>query len=578
MEHDDVMEDASVTANDHVDVDVDVDVVVNDEASDDSVEEIDPDSQGVESTSTRKRKTRTLKSEVWQWFTMIKNNPNDTGPPMCVCNKYGQKYKAGSDQGTGNLKRHHKKCEKENTRDIGQYMIASNKGAIDMRNPKFSQAKFRELLIEGVVRHDLPFSFVEYEGMRKVWKYLESNTSNICRNTAKADIQKLYETQWSRLRGELLRCPSRICLTSDAWTSIVTDGYLSLTAHYVDRNWVLQKRILNFFEFPPPHTGVAIAEKISGLIKNWGIEKKLFSITLDNASSNDVCVGLLKNQFRLMNTLVYDGKLFHLRCCAHILNLIVQDGLKQIDVAVEKVRECVKYVKGSSGRKVRFAQCCTQNLLDYKKALMQDVPTRWNSTYRMLSCAIYYRQAFSHLSLSDSNFEDCPSFDEWERIEKMCSFLKVFYEATLQFSGSLYPTSNLYFPQIFGIHLKLVEEMKSPDEYMKKIACQMWNKFNKYWADFNLLLAIAVVFDPRYKLTFVDFCYKKLYGEDSSQFKEVESALFALYDEYMQASKKATTSESTSSHDQGSNDNNARPSNVGGVPIQNNILEVYHIL
>ncbi|KAL4588644.1 hypothetical protein LXL04_001536 [Taraxacum kok-saghyz] len=189
MEHEDVMEDASVTANDHVDVEV------NDEDSDDSIEEIDPDSQGVESTSTKKRKTRTLKSEVWQWFTMIKKKPNDTGPPVCVCNKCGQKYKAGSDQGTGNLKRHHKKCEKENTRDIGQYMIASNSGSIDMRNPKFSQAKFRELLIEGVVRHDLPFSFVEYEGMRKVWKYLESNTSNICRNTAKADIQKLYETQ-----------------------------------------------------------------------------------------------------------------------------------------------------------------------------------------------------------------------------------------------------------------------------------------------------------------------------------------------------------------------------------------------
>lgn len=105
----------------------------------------------------------------------------------------------------------------------------------------------------------------------------------------------------------MVRYPSRICLTSDAWTSIVTDGYLSLTAHYVDSNWVLQKRILIFSYFPPPHTGVAIAEKISGLIKGWGIEKKLFSITFDNASSNDVCVEFLKNQFRLMNSLVCDG-------------------------------------------------------------------------------------------------------------------------------------------------------------------------------------------------------------------------------------------------------------------------------
>ncbi|KAL4592325.1 hypothetical protein LXL04_005316 [Taraxacum kok-saghyz] len=58
MEHEHVMEDASATANDYVDVDV------NDEDSDDSIEEIDPESQGVESTSTKKRKTRTLKSET----------------------------------------------------------------------------------------------------------------------------------------------------------------------------------------------------------------------------------------------------------------------------------------------------------------------------------------------------------------------------------------------------------------------------------------------------------------------------------------------------------------------------------
>jgi len=205
---------------------------------------------------------------------------------------------------------------------------------------------------------------------------------------------------------------------------------------------------------------------------------------------------------------------------------------------------------------------------------MQDVPTRWNSTYRMLSCALYYRLAFSHLSLSDSNFQSCPSSDEWERIEKMCSFLKVFYEATLQFSGSLYPTSNLYFPQIFGIHLKLVEEIESVDPYMRKMATQMWNKFSKYWSDFNLLLAIAVVFDPRYKFTFVEFSYKKLYGEGSLQLKMVEDTLFALYDEYMHASKNSTACESTSL--QGSNDNESRQGNVEGGP-SHSILEVNHI-
>ena len=33
-----------------------------------------------------------------------------------------------------------------------------------------------------------------------------------------------------------------------------------------------------------------------------------------------------------------------MRCCAHILNLVVQDGLKHIDDSVCKIRDSVKYV------------------------------------------------------------------------------------------------------------------------------------------------------------------------------------------------------------------------------------------
>ncbi|GJV52109.1 zinc finger BED domain-containing protein RICESLEEPER 2-like protein [Tanacetum coccineum] len=419
-------------------------------------------------------------------------NPKKPDQPLqCRCKKCSKIYSAESSSGTGNLKRHLEKCLKSTTRDIGQYMISSNKGVLDTRNAKFSQDKFRELLVHAVVRHDLPFSFTEYEGVRDVFKYLEPDVTHITRNTTKADMLKLHGVESKRLRHELLSCPSRICLTSDAWTSIVTDSYLSLTAHYVDKNWVLQKRVLNFSFFPPPHTGIALAEKISCLVKSWGIEKKLFTITLDNASANDCCVDLLKNQFRLMKSLVYDGTLFHLRCCAHILNLIVQDGLKKIDDAVEKIRVSVKYIKGSHGRKLKFHECCSQTGLDCQKALTQDVPT------------------------------SCPSTDEWDKVEKICDFLKVFYEATLAFSGSLYPTSNLYFPKVFLIHLKLVKELESPDEYMRKIAKQMWLKFNKYWSDFNLLLAVAVVFDPRYKYSFLEFSYAKLYGKDSKQLAKI---------------------------------------------------------
>ena len=55
---------------------------------------------------------------------------------------------------------------------------------------------------------------------------------------------------------------------------------------------------------------------------------KIFTITLINTSNNDVVVHILERFWQIKNN---HSKLFHLRCCAYILNLIVKDGLKQVD-------------------------------------------------------------------------------------------------------------------------------------------------------------------------------------------------------------------------------------------------------
>jgi hypothetical protein len=45
---------------------------------------------------------------------------------------------------------------------------------------------------------------------------------------------------------------------------------------------------------PPPHNDASLAEKIYNLLEEWEIDKKVFSIALDNASVNDMCVVNLK--------------------------------------------------------------------------------------------------------------------------------------------------------------------------------------------------------------------------------------------------------------------------------------------
>ena len=130
-------------------------------------------------------------------------------------------------------------------------------------------------------------------------------------------------------------------------------------------------------------------------------------------------------------------------------------------------------------RRQKFLECVKLVRLDTKKGLSQDVVTRWNSTYLMLERAIFFQRAFQHLQLSDSNYKFHLSADEWKRVEKTNKFLKVFYDATLVFSGTRYTTANLYFPKIIHCYTTLKGALADEDEYLKNMASQMWGKFQK---------------------------------------------------------------------------------------------------
>ncbi|KAM3235119.1 hypothetical protein P3L10_015155 [Capsicum annuum] len=122
-----------------------------------------------------------------------------------------------------------------------------------------------------------------------------------------------------------------------------------------------------------------MASSITNCLFEWGLDT-FFSITVDNASSNDVTVIEMSKQLNNWGTNIMEGQHLHVRCMAHIINLIVQDRLKEIDMSVKRVRQAVKYVKQSAARVKKFKECCKSQMITCKKSLCVDVPTRWNST------------------------------------------------------------------------------------------------------------------------------------------------------------------------------------------------------
>jgi len=215
-----------------------------------------------------------------------------------------------------------------------------------------------------------------------------------------------------------LRNVNKVNITTDMWTSGQRVSYMVVTCHFVDSWWHLQKLVLNFFNVPPPHSDVIIAYALQKSFIEWGIENKVSTITVDNARNNDVAIQILKDDFSLKKTLAVKGQLFHVRCCVHITNLLVQDGISQIGDIVDCVRDGVKYIVASEGRLKQFAEIAKQLQLSYKKLIL-DVPTRWNNTYMMLSTALEFREVFPRYEDRDQSFRWVPSVDDWVKVDNV---------------------------------------------------------------------------------------------------------------------------------------------------------------
>ncbi|KAK3024681.1 hypothetical protein RJ639_043203 [Escallonia herrerae] len=67
------------------------------------------------------------------------------------------------------------------------------------------------------------------------------------------------------------------------------------------------------------------------------------------------------------------------------------------------------------------------------------------------------------------------------------------------------------------------------------MAMKMKEKFDKYWGECNLLMAIVDVLDPRYKMTFIKFCFPKIYNEVELKKNNelVSGSLLEVYKEYV---------------------------------------------
>jgi hypothetical protein len=222
---------------------------------------------------------------------------------------------------------------------------------------------------------------VEHEWINIVLKYLNPLYQPIGRKAIQAECMRVYKKEKERLKVAL-QDVDYISLTTDLWTSNQTIAYID-----------------------PPHSGHVIADAVWDCVTEWKIENKVISITLDNASNNDVAVKDLKAKFTFWHCKQFEESYFHVRCCAHIVNLVVQDGTSCMSTLITNLRETVKYFKKSNSRLFKFVEICRGLALTIGAHLTLDICTRWSSTYKMIATGRPYKEALEDYAKSDLNYK-----------------------------------------------------------------------------------------------------------------------------------------------------------------------------
>ena len=86
---------------------------------------------------------------------------------------------------------------------------------------------------------------------------------------------KFYEEDKTKIQNILMNLFGKISFTTDCWTSPSSKSFMSITAHFIDNNWVLQHTLLDFIEMYDSHTGQNLKNTFILGLENFSIEDKV---------------------------------------------------------------------------------------------------------------------------------------------------------------------------------------------------------------------------------------------------------------------------------------------------------------
>lgn len=331
----------------------------------------------------------------------------------------------------------------------------------------------------------------------KGFQWLMKTIAPIYKVPSRKTMTRLIEMRYETLKKNfIIKVEKAICysLTCDNWTDVTNQSYLGVTVHYLTDELEMKSGCIGVFPLDKNHTAEYLTYSLSTVIENFKLERsKITAIITDSAANIKLAIE---------KTI---GKHKQLFCFAHILSHIVSDALSNMPHAQEiisKVKKIVTIVRRSvvASDELKHLQLRDGKTEGTVLKFIQDVATRWNSTFYMLNRFLELEQYVYPVISRCDHPPDMLKRDEIQILKDMVSLMKPIENVITEVSGESYPTCSVIIPLVYCMKVAIYynkPNTKLGIEFKEKLQSAIENRCKNFEND--KIKSCATILDPRFK-------------------------------------------------------------------------------
>jgi len=211
------------------------------------------------------------------------------------------------------------------------------------KNDDFCNSEETELIHQALAKmiamNQMPISFCSSAGFEQFMNIVKPNYK-ICKEEAIKKRLKSLKLSIQDIIQRDLKSANNIACTSDCWSSLSQDSYITVTAHMINDEWCPKSYTLTTHKMKESHTASNLAYQLENTFEKWEIDQKVITVVTDNA----------KNVLNAVQMLSNVSETNDLTCAAHTVQLVVKYGLQQdnINLLITQCSKIVSHFKHSN--------------------------------------------------------------------------------------------------------------------------------------------------------------------------------------------------------------------------------------